>query len=102
MFVLFNMIIAFVLGFIDGMLGLTIGSGAQAVGVLGLIYSLAMLIPGLAVCVRRLHDIGKSGWYVLIALIPIIGGIWLLVLMCKEGDMANNEYGPNPKLAEAA
>lgn len=99
MFVLFNMIIGVVLGFFDGLLGLQIGSGAQAVGVIGLIYSLAVLIPGIAVCVRRLHDIGKSGWMILIAFIPIVGGIWLLVLMCKDGDPGNNEYGPNPKLA---
>ena len=101
MFVLFNFIIAFVLGFIDGILGLQIGSGAQAIGVLGLIYSLGVFLPGLAVSVRRLHDIGKSGWMVLIAFIPIVGAIWLLVLYCKEGDPGDNQYGPNPKALEA-
>ena len=58
---------------------------------------LAHFIPGLAVVVRRLHDVGKSGWFYLIALIPLIGIIWLLVLMCTDGDKGDNAYGPDPK-----
>jgi uncharacterized membrane protein YhaH (DUF805 family) len=61
------------------------------------LYALAVLIPGLAVSVRRLHDIGKSGWMLLISLIPLIGGIWLLVLTCTDSDLGENQYGPNPK-----
>lgn len=61
------------------------------------IYSLAILIPSLAVLVRRLHDIGKSGWMMLISFIPVIGGIWLLVLLVMDGDNGSNIYGPNPK-----
>ena len=95
MFVLFNIIIVFVLGFIDGIIGT---SGTQiGIGVLGGLYSLAVLIPGLAVSVRRLHDVGKSGWMILIALIPIIGAIWLLVLMLIGGNAGENKYGANPK-----
>ena len=56
-----------------------------------------MLIPGLAVSVRRLHDIGKSGWMYLIILIPLIGVIWLLVLFVTEGENHDNKWGPNPK-----
>jgi uncharacterized membrane protein YhaH (DUF805 family) len=56
-----------------------------------------VFIPGLAVAVRRLHDVGKSGWWYFIALIPIIGGIWLLILFCTEGISGSNEYGPDPK-----
>jgi len=56
-----------------------------------------VLVPGLAVCVRRLHDIGKSGWWVLIGLVPVIGGIWLLVLMCLDGEPKENQWGANPK-----
>jgi uncharacterized membrane protein YhaH (DUF805 family) len=56
-----------------------------------------MLIPGLAVGVRRLHDVGKSGWMFLIVLIPLIGGIWLLVLFCTDSQLENNKWGQNPK-----
>src|SRR5690606_16152228 len=61
------------------------------------IYSLATFLPTLAVVVRRLHDVGKSGWFYFIFLIPVVGGIWLLVLMCTEGDSGPNEYGPDSK-----
>ena len=62
-----------------------------------LLYFLAVLIPSLAVAVRRLHDIGKSGWFFLICLIPIVGSIWLLVLMCIDSIPGPNQYGINPK-----
>ena len=62
-----------------------------------LIYVLAVFIPSLAVAVRRLHDVGKSGWFYLISLIPLIGGIWLLILFVTEGDKGPNQYGPDPK-----
>ena len=65
------------------------------------IYSLGVFIPNLAVSVRRLHDVGKSGWYLLISLIPLVGGIWLLVLLFTDSDEGTNEYGPNPKTAKA-
>lgn len=61
------------------------------------LYALVTVIPTIAVVVRRLHDVGKSGWFYFIFLIPLIGGIWLLVLMCTEGDSGSNEYGPDPK-----
>jgi uncharacterized membrane protein YhaH (DUF805 family) len=56
-----------------------------------------MIIPGLAVTVRRLHDVGKSGWFYFIVLIPIIGSIWLLVLAATDSQPGRNKYGPNPK-----
>jgi uncharacterized membrane protein YhaH (DUF805 family) len=56
-----------------------------------------MFIPGLAVAVRRLHDVGKSGWMLLIGLIPLVGAIWLFVLMVTDSDPGENQYGPNPK-----
>lgn len=58
-----------------------------------------VLIPGLSVSVRRLHDVGKSGWMLLIALIPLIGAIWLFVLLVTDSKPGENEYGPNPKEA---
>ena len=63
-----------------------------------LIYLLAILVPSIAVGVRRLHDVGKSGWFMFIVLVPIIGSIWLLVLACTDGDSGDNEYGSNPKI----
>lgn len=98
MFVLFNALFAFVLGFLDGIMGLTIGG--SNLGILSLIYSLAVLIPSIAVGVRRLHDIGKSGWAYFMAFIPIVGGIILLVWFCQEGSRQANEWGPDPKEGE--
>lgn len=103
MFVLFNLIFAIVAMILDNLLGTTfkISGGYSEVsmpyGWIYLIYILAVIIPGLAVAVRRLHDVGKSGGWIFIALIPIIGAIWLLVLFCTEGNSAENMYGPSPK-----
>nr|WP_302052016.1 DUF805 domain-containing protein [Hymenobacter sp. BRD128] len=69
----------------------------DGVGLLYGLYSLALLIPSLAVGVRRLHDVGKSGFFMLIAFVPLVGAIWLLVLFCTEGTRGDNEYGPDPK-----
>jgi len=66
--------------------------------ILSFLFYLAMFIPGLAVSVRRLHDIGKSGWMILINLIPIAGFIWYIILMCLDSNIGQNEYGPNPKM----
>lgn len=60
---------------------------------------LLLFLPSLGVAVRRLHDLGKSGWWFLIGLVPLIGGIVLLVWFCTEGEEASNQYGPNPKAA---
>lgn len=61
------------------------------------VYALAVFLPGLAVTVRRLHDVGKSGWFFFIAFIPLVGAIWLLVLFCTDGEEGENKWGPNPK-----
>ena len=61
-------------------------------------YSLAVLIPATAVFVRRLHDTNHSGWWLLLALIPILGPIVLLVFLIKDSDAGTNQYGPNPKM----
>lgn len=89
MFVLFNMLIALGIQIIEAVLG----TG----GMLGGLYSLAVLLPGWAVFTRRMHDIGKSGWWWLIGLIPVVGTIVLFVFMCKDGQPGDNAYGPNPK-----
>ena len=95
-FVLFNIIVSIVLGAIDGLLLGTLDSG-MGVGLLSGIYSLAVLIPTLAVTVRRLHDIDRSGWWILIGLVPLLGAIVLLVFALLEGTPGDNQYGPNPK-----
>lgn len=69
----------------------------EGIGIISLLYSLFVLLPGIAVCVRRLHDISKSGYWVLIAFVPIVGAIFLLVWACKEGEKFTNSYGPDPK-----
>jgi uncharacterized membrane protein YhaH (DUF805 family) len=95
MFVLFNMIFAIVAMILDNVLGIAMeGIGY---GPLYGLYLLAIIIPSIAVGVRRLHDIGKSGWMMLISFIPLIGGIWLLVLFVTDGNPGENEYGANPK-----
>jgi uncharacterized membrane protein YhaH (DUF805 family) len=99
-FVLFNILVSIVLGAIDGLLLGTRGSYVGA-GLLSGIYGLAILIPSLAVSVRRLHDIDRSGWWILIALVPLIGTIVLLVFALLEGTPGANRYGPNPKEATA-
>ena len=96
-FVLFNLIVAFVLALIDTLLGTT--TGVSSFGLLSGIYSLAVLIPTLAVLVRRLHDIDRSGWWILINLIPLVGTIVLLVFALMPGTPGSNQYGPDPKQA---
>lgn len=93
MFTLFNFLIMIALSVIEGIIG--------SPGILYLIYCLAVFIPSLAVSVRRMHDTGRSGWWVLIALIPFVGAIVFLVFMCMEGQNDDNEYGTNPKAIAA-
>ena len=64
---------------------------------LSYVYSLALMIPGLAVCVRRLHDIDKPWTWIFIGFIPLVGGIWLIVLLAKEGVKGDNKFGADPK-----
>jgi uncharacterized membrane protein YhaH (DUF805 family) len=93
MFFLFNFIIALVLGFLEGLVG--------SFGVLAMLYNLAVLIPGIAVSVRRLHDTDRSGWWLIIGFVPLIGAIVLLVFMLQDSKPGQNQYGANPKEAIA-
>lgn len=99
MFFLFNLIFGLLAMLIDNFLGTTINVAGQNLpyGFVYFAYGLFTLIPNLALSVRRLHDVGKSGWFLLIAFIPLIGGIWLLVLDCIDGEPGDNKWGPNPK-----
>lgn len=90
MFTLVNYVIIIVLGIIETAVGL--------VGVLTTVYVLAVLLPNLGVTVRRLHDTDRSGWWILIGLIPVIGWLVLLIFMVLDSTEGDNQYGPNPKL----
>jgi uncharacterized membrane protein YhaH (DUF805 family) len=92
MFFLFNMIIAFVIGFVTGFLGGLLGMGATLSNIANIVYTLALLVPGIAVAIRRMHDTGRSGWWILV---PIANLIWL----CQDSQPGANQYGPNPKMA---
>ena len=118
MFTLFNTLFYFLATIIDGALGLVAG--------LSIIYYLVVLIPSLSVAVRRLHDVGKSGWFLLLGVVAsfiggsllfifptnvgvatvagglmgimsIIFGIWIFILFCSNSKPGENKYGPNPK-----
>lgn len=94
MFVLYNIVFSMVASFIDGMLGT---STAYGWGLISGLYSLGVLLPSLGVAIRRLHDVGKSGWFILIGLIPIVGWIGILILLVMDSNPGTNKYGPNPK-----
>ena len=95
LFTLFYMIFAIIAAILDNVLGIAIEN--LGYGPIYLLLCLALYLPALGVLVRRLHDVGKSGWFFFISLIPIIGGIWLLVLLCRDSMAGSNQYGANPK-----
>ena len=104
MFTLVYFIILMGCSALDNMLGTVFMMDAGPLGQIsmgyGWVYTICGLIhflPGLSVAVRRLHDVGKSGWFNLIYFIPIIGIIWLIVLWCTEGQKQDNNWGPDPK-----
>jgi uncharacterized membrane protein YhaH (DUF805 family) len=99
MFVLFNIIAAVLAGVIDNVLGL---AGKDGYGLISGLYSLAVFIPGLALAIRRLHDTGRTGWWMLLGLIPLFGWIILLIFFVTNSQPGSNPYGPNPKEAPAA
>ncbi len=91
MFLLFNCIITFVLGFIGGLV--------PDLSWLVFVYFLGVMIPSLAVFFRRLHDTNHSGWWWFIGLVPLIGAVVLFVFMVQDSQPGENQYGPNPKAA---
>lgn len=99
-FALANGLISILLIVIGTIIGAIFGDAITG-GIIGYaffgLYTLATFIPTLAAVVRRLHDVGKSGWFYFICLIPAIGGIWLLILLFTEGDSGPNDYGQDPK-----
>ena len=102
-FVLFNFIVSMVLQMLFGSVAETAEDGAASpLAFLPVLYTLVILLPSLAVAIRRLHDTGRSGWWILIALIPLVGTIVLIVFYVQDGDAGDNAYGTNPKAAPMA
>jgi uncharacterized membrane protein YhaH (DUF805 family) len=97
MFVLANFVISIILNIVDRAIGTDNASGS---GLLGSLYSLAVLVPTLAVGARRLHDTDRSGWWLLLYLIPVLGWIVLIVFWAMDGTVGQNTYGLDPKAAE--
>ena len=100
MFFLFSFLVSAVF---EGLLA-TIGGGRRHPNLIGILLSLLFgvfilgsAVPSLAVGVRRLHDTNRSGWFVLLGFIPLLGGIVLIVLMCLDGTQGDNRFGPDPK-----
>lgn len=98
MFVLFNVIFSFAFSFIDSLSGLASDKGY---GPLSGLYALALLLPSLAVGVRRLHDTGRSGWWLLLSAVPL-ANIAVLVFLIQDGTRGGNQYGLDPKDVAAA
>ncbi|HEX5994996.1 MAG TPA: DUF805 domain-containing protein [Jiangellales bacterium] len=95
-FALFTVLVGIVAAILDSVLGTAFGSDGST-GVIGILLNLALLLPTLAVAVRRLHDTDRSGWWLLIALVPIVGAIVLLVFFVMDSTPGTNRFGANPK-----
>nr|MDT0661353.1 DUF805 domain-containing protein [Micromonospora sp. DSM 115978] len=96
-FVLFSLLVGIATSILDSALGTDFENSSLSGGFFNLIANLALLLPSLAVAVRRLHDTDRSGWWILIGLIPLLGAIVLLVFFVKDGTPGQNRFGPSPK-----
>lgn len=94
-FVLFTFLVGIVTSILDAVLGT--GYDDTTGGLVNTLGSLVLFLPSLAVGVRRLHDTGRSGWWILIGIIPIVGWILLIVWYCTDTKPGDNQYGPDPK-----
>ena len=101
MFFLFSALITIFLTVIDEFMGWKFELSGDNLGFLSTLYYIAVIIPYLAVIFRRLHDTDRSGWWFLIAFIPIVGVIILLVFLILDGTKGENRFGPDPKTATA-
>lgn len=107
--VLFTVIVSVVAGIIDRAIGSSVvttpeaaGMTSTGIGVITSIASLLLFLPSLAVAVRRLHDTDRSGWWVLLNVIPFIGWIIVVIMLLQPGSLGLNRYGPPPGTGEAA
>lgn len=88
MFTLFNVIVSIIFSIVDSLF---------ETNIFNMLYTLAVFLPSLGVSIRRLHDIGRSGWWLLLSFIPVIGWILLIYWACLDSQPGPNQYGPNPK-----
>ncbi|WP_030490472.1 DUF805 domain-containing protein [Micromonospora chokoriensis] len=95
-FALFGALVNVVAAILDGVLGLNFGEDSS-IGLIRLIAYLVLLLPALALTVRRLHDTGRTGWWLLIGLVPLVGGIVLFVFYVSDGTYGPNRFGASPK-----
>jgi uncharacterized membrane protein YhaH (DUF805 family) len=96
-FGLFSVLISFGLLIAQVLAGFAIKEAGWVVGTLASLYMLAMIVPSIAVTVRRLHDTGHIGWWYLLGILPLIGPIIVIVWLARDSDPLANKYGPNPK-----
>lgn len=94
-FILFNILVSMGLGYVDWLTGNI--NPETGLGILSGIYALGVMIPGMAVSVRRLHDTNRSGWWLLITFVPVIGALVFIYFMVLDGNPEINEFGPSPK-----
>ena len=93
-FVLLNLVFTVILYSIDNIIG---WNYLMYAGVLSSIYSLVIVIPGISVAIRRLHDNNRTGWWLFIVLVPLIGAVILIIFYAQDSQSGDNKYGPNPK-----
>jgi uncharacterized membrane protein YhaH (DUF805 family) len=96
-FALFNAIALIIAAILDNVVGTAFDGIGY--GIFYLVYSLAVLVPALALCVRRLHDTDRSGYWIFLVLVPLVGPIVLLVFTLQDSQSGENQYGTNPKAA---
>jgi uncharacterized membrane protein YhaH (DUF805 family) len=96
-FALFNFLAVCILEIVGSVIGGLVGAGHTLGSGLALLYDLAVLLPALGVSIRRLHDTGRSGWWLFISFVPLIGSLVLLVFFIQDSQPSENQYGPNPK-----
>lgn len=97
MFTLFEVAVICATGFVDRALGDTNGEG-----IIGPLVVLAFMVPSVMVSIRRLHDTDRSGWWIWVSLVPVLGSLALLALFCTEGTGGTNRYGEDPKDADTS
>ena len=102
-FILINFLINMGIAFVSGLIGGMSQDPSMTLAMVMLtLYNLAVFIPSTAVGVRRLHDTNRSGWWLLISMIPLVGAIVLIIFFVEDSQPGPNEYGPNPKGIESA
>ncbi|HLY54648.1 MAG TPA: DUF805 domain-containing protein [Stellaceae bacterium] len=96
-FFLFVIIVDIAVSILSGILGAVLGNtGAMIGSLISIVFLLAIIVPGIAVTVRRLHDLDRSGWWIFISLVPLIGPILLIIWYCTKGSLGPNRFGNDP------